>query len=307
MVENENWFEQFDWMYTGLITADILKDSFTPDGKRLTTFLVQFPRIILPEVLTHRAFSRNTASNRAKPTSVTLREIDKYPFVPAIWLAKNKGMQSFSLLSGWWDNWKADFGYNLALKVNKFVVKHFLNKVSKQQANRLLEPFQYTTMVITTSHLDNFFNLRDHEAAQFEIQVLARKMREAFDNSVPTKLYYGEMHLPYILPDEEGFDLETKLKISVARCARNSYAELHPDILRATSRVESDIALFNRLLKEKHLSPFEHQALSVDTKRIVEGNLGSGWQQLRWYVDMYGENAIKGVNLDLDFYKNYKS
>lgn len=47
--------------------AKILADSLSPDGVRLTTFKVTFPRIVLAEFNTHRMFSRNSASSRAIP------------------------------------------------------------------------------------------------------------------------------------------------------------------------------------------------------------------------------------------------
>lgn len=300
---SENWFEQFDDYYAGLITANVIKDSYN-DSSRLTTFVVTFPRIILPEVLTHRAFSRNTASNRAKPIKVTLRELKNYPFIPAIWLDKNKGMQSYNLASNFAQK-KANFGYKLALNVSKFVVKYFMSDVSKQQANRLLEPFQYTQMVLTTSHLDNFFNLRDNQAAQFEIQVLARKMKKALAKSTPTFLKPGDLHIPYILPEEESLDLKTKLQISVARCARNSYAELSDNALTSTSKVSSDVGLFNRLLKERHMSPFEHQAVSIDKRRNVKNNFGVGWEQFRTYVEYFNpENPFQAIDNDINYYNS---
>ena len=49
------------------ISAKVLADSITPDGKRLTTFEIKVPRIILAEFNTHRVLSRNFASSRAIP------------------------------------------------------------------------------------------------------------------------------------------------------------------------------------------------------------------------------------------------
>jgi hypothetical protein len=46
-----------------MIQAKIVADSLNPQGDRLTTFIVTFPRIILAEFNTHRMFSRNSGAN----------------------------------------------------------------------------------------------------------------------------------------------------------------------------------------------------------------------------------------------------
>lgn len=47
--------------------AKILADSMSPDGVRLTTVEITFPRIILAELNTHRMLSKSSASSRAIP------------------------------------------------------------------------------------------------------------------------------------------------------------------------------------------------------------------------------------------------
>ena len=49
------------------IKAVIAADSINVKGKRITTFIVTMPRIVLAELNTHRVFSRNSASSRAIP------------------------------------------------------------------------------------------------------------------------------------------------------------------------------------------------------------------------------------------------
>ena len=43
--------------------AEVLLDSVNPAGQRLTTFVLRFPRFVLPEFNTHRMFSRNASSS----------------------------------------------------------------------------------------------------------------------------------------------------------------------------------------------------------------------------------------------------
>lgn len=49
------------------IKVKIIKDSISPDENRVTTFELEYPRYIHAQLLTHRVFSRNSASSRAIP------------------------------------------------------------------------------------------------------------------------------------------------------------------------------------------------------------------------------------------------
>src|SRR3954469_8833727 len=72
--------------------AKILADSISPDGVRLSTFEITFPRFILAEVNTHRVFSRNSASSRAIPTEKNIQRVAEDPYVPETFNARVKGM-----------------------------------------------------------------------------------------------------------------------------------------------------------------------------------------------------------------------
>lgn len=50
-----------------MISAKVITDSKSPQGNRITTFKLVFPRFILAELNTHRLFSKNSASSRAIP------------------------------------------------------------------------------------------------------------------------------------------------------------------------------------------------------------------------------------------------
>lgn len=53
-----------------MIKSKIVADSQNIVGNRLTTFVLEFPRFILPELATHRMFSKNAASSRAIPIEI---------------------------------------------------------------------------------------------------------------------------------------------------------------------------------------------------------------------------------------------
>jgi thymidylate synthase ThyX len=73
--------------------SEILADSLSPQGDRLTTFKVTFPRIVLAEFNTHRMFSRNSASSRAIPFKKMVKMVEENPFIPIAWQKDHKGMQ----------------------------------------------------------------------------------------------------------------------------------------------------------------------------------------------------------------------
>ena len=55
-----------------MIDAQIILDTRSPAGQRITTFRLKLPRFILAQLNTHRAFSRNTSSSRDVPTTALL-------------------------------------------------------------------------------------------------------------------------------------------------------------------------------------------------------------------------------------------
>lgn len=144
------------------INATIVADSLSLQGDRLTSVLVTFPRIILSEVNTHRMLSKNTSSSRAIPFKKMVEVVQNNPFIPIAWQKEHKGMQGTEYLV---DRKHENAVYEW-LKARDFAVKqaNIMNSdgVTKQLANRLLEPFMWTTMLITGSRegWNNFFSLR---------------------------------------------------------------------------------------------------------------------------------------------------
>ena len=170
--------------------------------------------------------------------------------------------------------------------------------VHKQYANRLIEPFAHITVVVTATEYANFFALRNHPAAQPEIQALAECMWDLWLHHWPRELNWGEWHLPFVdywgmleaICNDPGHMPHPLIRKSVACCARTSYLNHGKE---ETTQAEND-ALHDRLVAEnpKHASPAEHQATpmqaakvdawgeSKSTDRDFSGNL-RGWTQYR--------------------------
>ncbi len=81
------------------IKAEIVADSISPQGDRITTYLLTFPRFILAELNTHRVFSKNSASSRAIPFEKMVKMVKENPFIPIAWQKNHSGMQGTEYLS----------------------------------------------------------------------------------------------------------------------------------------------------------------------------------------------------------------
>lgn len=264
--------------------AEIICDSMSPTGQRLTTFKLRFHRFILPEFNTHRQFSRNAASSRAIPVKKILEQVRLDPAMPVKWGKNQPGMSSSEELSDAEKEVCKQCWLN-ARDNAIATVRGLLDSVPlhKQVANRLLEPFMWSEVIMTVSNhpsqLENFFKLRrDGDNPQPEIKLLADLMKEAYDASTPQKLHFGDWHLPFIShTDLSKLGVTNAIKTSVARCARVSY--LNHD--GSNSDLSKDSALYESLKQNGHFSPFEHQAQPAD------GWWANfyGWKQLRYSTE----------------------
>lgn len=281
-------------------SAKILKDSLSPQGVRLTTIEVTFPRIVLAEFNTHRTFSRNSASSRAIPVEKMLKKVKEDPFIPIYWGKNQKGMQAEKEFA---ENEKEGLKLQWLRARDQaiFAVESLLQTgVHKQITNRLLEPWLWHTVIVTATEWDNFWGLRRHKDAQPEIRRGAEIMHDVYVASTPKAINYNDWHLP-LVEDDEVFDLQVAgfdvRKVSAGRCARVSY--LTHDGKRDP---QADIELCDRLVQSGHMSPLEHVARpldigdmesilqksgvggidrqNLDAREIFCGNF-CGWMQLR--------------------------
>lgn len=276
----------------------IIEDSINPyTGTRLTTMQLRYWRSIHAEFMTHRVFSRNASSSRAIPISTFLKQVWNDPATPIHWGANQSGMKARTELTGF-KKWFAQFMWQFTGKVVCSFV-WLVNKVSKphkQVFNRLLEPWQYISVIVTATEWDNWFELRNHPDAQPEIQELARKMKEEMDASKPKEQVY---HLPYIT-DKDYFDKHTEsprsvdelMQISTARCARVSYLTHDGKI----PTIENDLKLFNQLVGSVplHASPTEHPAIAIEESGFNKNV--RDWKQFR--VDVENKIYSKGNQND---------
>lgn len=269
----------------------ILADSEAPNGKRLTTWELTYPRMVHAELMTHRVFSRNSASSRAIPNAKLRRAIKKCPVLPVFWGRNQAGMSADVELTG----------IRKALVKQAWLAARWCNLffswvmaalgAHKQLANRLVEPHMFITVILTATEFSNWFRLRNSPKAQPEIRWVAAEMQKQYEANAPARLGTGDWHLPMIeyrdwidsgllFGDDKEGQIEFLKHISVARCARVSY-------LTHTGKRDynEDIRLHDDLAKAGHWSPFEHVAQAWPEGLLDWSGNFQGWFQYREEID----------------------
>ena len=295
------WSEQTEKLFEHDLTKDFAADNYHIGAKviadsinsvnnaRLITLQLAVPRMILAELNTHCSTSKNTASSRAIPAKKIRSNVTEHMFYPVYWGANKSGMSADQQLTGWRLNLaKALWGTAGYFNVG---VHWCLEKLGlhKQTCNRILEPWTNVYTVLTSSEWDNFLKLRYSKFAQPEMIMLAKAIHDAIKASTPRKLGPSDYHLPYITQQEADTRSAVDcIKTSVARCCRVSYRSNDSDQL---SDFDKDVKLFDKLLTDHHMSPFEHigfvphqgkitKELHFDLQRKFRG-----WYQFRAFVD----------------------
>lgn len=262
-------------------SVKILADSVNPSGCRLTTFELTYPRNIHSELLTHRMFSRNSASSRAIPVEKLIKRVEDDPFVPINWGKNQKGMVAGEELAGQ-ERIDAECTW-LNLRDHAVIAAKLLLEIGahKQNVNRLLEPWMWITVIVTATDWDNFYRLRTAADAEPHFQKLAKMMREVQEGSQPKEQRAFEWHLPLVRGEDREFRPEghNLALLSAARCARVSYLT-HAGIRDPLE----DYRLHDQLLASGHMSPFEHPAMALaGSERVANFR---GWIQYRRLVEV---------------------
>ena len=281
-------------------------------GKEIFTLELEYPRVIHAQLLTHGVFSKNSSSTRAVPLKAAIQQIKDSP-AKYIWTDNKSGMQGEVSSSDKVDMYESLFS---DARYEAIRAATLLSDAGahKQNAGRLLEPFQNIKIVLTSTEWENWDWLRDHEDAQGEIADLARAMKEARDTADIMDIGEGEWHVPYV-DRERGADTgdlyylveggqitaEEAKSVSVSVCAQVSYR-------KADTGLEKAVKMEGMLVDghKVHASPFEHIATPMPfisqnmspmrwpkgvTHMRRDGSFGSGnfvnWIQLRQLVERH--------------------
>ena len=256
-----------------MLAVDIIADSVNSIGDRLTSFEVTTHRFTLAEWNTHCLFARNSASSRAIPFTKMLERYMKDPAYPFEWPCEKPGMSGGALLHGedlqdagnLWDEVRG----MTAEKLSEYLASHQEpeRRLHKSLLNRLMEPMQWHTILITAASYENFFDLRVSPHAMPEIRIAAKAMEDKDRAAEPRPLHGGEWHLPYVRTAEQvtgstlwspeddmgrraGYDGRI---ISASRCAATSY-----DTQWADKGYAKEVERYHGLVESGHWSPLEH-------------------------------------------------
>ncbi len=250
-----------------------------PNPKRaLHSLLARYPLTIHNELLTHRAFTRNSASSRAIPIERMIKEALDDPAIPIHWTKNQPGMQGYEYL----DERDANEAKAVWLESRDDAVKHCrrLAKIGlhKQVANRLLGPYIHITTLISATEVSNFFALRTHATTEPHMRDLGNVILAAVETAKVQVLEPGRWHTPWVTEEEKqdahliyenpeyGGGIEDLLfPLSVARCASTSYKTVD-DIDMTATRAH---LVYKKLITDfpVHASPTEHVAQADDYVR----------------------------------------
>lgn len=249
----------------------------------------EFPNFFADGVVVHN--SRNARSARAVPFLTLMAELlsGAKMFVPWHWTKNQPGMQGVDghdemvTLLGDPDYPNSDLSFSredawrhAGESAIRYAKAYHDSEYHKQIVNRLVAPFVYIDVLITSTDWANFLWLRDHEDAEPHVRDLARLVAQAIKDAPVQGLTDGDWHLPYITQADrksvtnysKGKDdaLEMLRRISAARCARISYAPFD-----GNASFEREMERFGQLVRSDrvHASPLEHQATS-DRKMKLE-------------------------------------
>lgn len=203
-----------------MIKAEIVAHSKNQQGDELISVLATFPRIILAEVNTHRMLSKNTSSSRAIPFNKMVEAVQNNPFIPIAWQKEHKGMQGTEYFTG-----RKDIKANekMWLHARDYAIQSAVSAsknfgITKQLCNRLLEPYMWTTMLITGSKegWDNFFELRcpiykpdfDRAGSYKSIKEMSAKAAgtNLFYTGLDGNRYFDGMQIPFVEALQSGLN-----------------------------------------------------------------------------------------------------
>lgn len=299
------------------IWAEIVADSISEHGDRLTTFRLHYPRIIHAEVMTHRMFSRNASSSRAIPVKRVLEQVQTNPAMPVHFGKNQSGMQDAGELDAligipYIDSEgeeqtrfvTADEYWELsAYSASEFAQAFSDAGYHKQVANRLLEPYQFMNTIVSMTDIDNYFHLRLHKDADPTFVNLTECMYDAYNQSNPQIIQDGDYHLPFIekrydvvsddimyFADGIQIDLSTAIKVSISVCCQVSYR-------KDDMSIEKALKIYDMLVTMSpiHASPLEH---------IAKPFTNDEWLTRLQINDIIKTNGLKG--LDAFYCGNFK-
>jgi len=179
-------------------SATRLADSITPNGVRLTTYLIIYPRYLLNFFSSLKSFYVSSLNLDKIPTKQILTDIIQNPFTPQEWKQDSSNMKKRILIEKskkrqfCIDNWQAA---KIAAIKNATVAEEF-NSIHRQVANRMIEPYMWDISIITGINFPELFKLTIDPSIDVHLTELLTKMFIEYKYN-PRLLKPGEWHIPF--------------------------------------------------------------------------------------------------------------
>ena len=150
-MKNEKMNTKYLTSQDDLVKAEIIAHSVSAETNQpIITYVLEYPRLIHSEIMTHRTLSKNSASSRAIPVKTVVEMVRNKPARPVRFGKNMAGMQD----AGEWNQPVKLHGSDLPLdpvdaweyaaQLVADVAEAFdAAKYHKQVCNRLTEPFQF--------------------------------------------------------------------------------------------------------------------------------------------------------------------
>lgn len=161
------------------------------------TFEARMPRMILPQFNTHRNLSKSASSARAIPGRRYRTALTGY--IPMEFPKNGKGMKPKEVLQGFQELATRVLWHTLYYITCAFHQMFIWLGLHKEIANRILDAFAWVQVIVTTTYMQNFYSLRAHPDAQFQIRDLAYKIQKEVKRK---RSVVRHIHLPLINLDD---------------------------------------------------------------------------------------------------------
>lgn len=279
-------------------------------------------------------------NSRAIPFDKMVEVVEKEPFIPIAWQLSHKGMQGIKYITDprvigfkemrWLNARNGAVDYAKSLVNDDVTIKKLLNtsdsnKLSKNYGNRLLEPFMWTTQLITGTResfehlfeqrcpiydikgietkyksrkeaIDNHNWLKEydnlwwlqHNKGQAEIHFmnLAEKMYDALNESVPDELSEDKWHIPF--NDRPEFTPEMSLEDKIIlSCAVTARVSYTTISDDETLTIEKAKNIYNKCKEQGHFSVFSHIAKCMTYEEYESWY--KGFMKTTYYFDENGK------------------
>jgi hypothetical protein len=249
--------------------------------------------------MTHKMLVKNAASSRAIPFRKNLENVRDNMFIPHAYQKNHKGMQGNDYHTDENDIVFFDYTWKNAFNCASSLAEQLDEKgVTKQITNRLLEPFQHITVLMTGTEWDNFFELRSSKYKKcfgegywnsYNDLIGEVKDLEVTNDMLQKNLFIerlelnkgmAELHFRELV--EAMWDIYNRVEYNTLEPGQwhipyEENIQLEDgmneiDLVKISTSVaargsygkfngknnSSDLKLHDELLKDKHMSPFSH-------------------------------------------------